>query len=79
MIICSCNVLTDAEVRAALAGPACPRTPGAVYKCLGCNPNCGRCIATVKTIINEARAEVLPSESRCGAGCEAQEAAACLV
>ncbi|MGB8899303.1 MAG: (2Fe-2S)-binding protein [Methylocella sp.] len=56
MIVCSCNVLTDSEIRAALNRGACPRTPFAVYKCLGCSLNCGRCITTVRTIINEANA-----------------------
>lgn len=56
MIVCSCNVLTDSEIRAALASGVCPRTPFAVYNCLGCSPNCGRCIATVRTIIDEANA-----------------------
>ncbi|MEJ0095445.1 MAG: (2Fe-2S)-binding protein [Methylocella sp.] len=57
MIVCSCNVLTDATIKATLAGSAgqaCPRTPGAVYKCLGCSPNCGRCIKTVRKIIRDA-------------------------
>jgi bacterioferritin-associated ferredoxin len=57
MIVCSCNVVTDSEIKATLASAACPRTPFAVYKCLGCSLNCGRCIATVRTIINEASAE----------------------
>ncbi|MGH6840539.1 MAG: (2Fe-2S)-binding protein, partial [Methylocella sp.] len=56
MIICSCNVLSDSEICAAVKSSACPRTPFAVYKCLGCGLNCGRCIATVRTIINEATA-----------------------
>jgi bacterioferritin-associated ferredoxin len=56
MIVCSCNVVTDSEIRAALVGGACPRTPFAVYERLGCSLNCGRCIATVRTIINEANA-----------------------
>jgi bacterioferritin-associated ferredoxin len=56
MIICSCNVLTDSEISAALNSSACPRTPFAVYKCLGCGLNCGRCIATIRSIINEANA-----------------------
>ena len=56
MIVCSCNVVTDSEIRATLASGACPRTPFAVYECLGCRLNCGRCIATVRTIINEANA-----------------------
>jgi bacterioferritin-associated ferredoxin len=56
MIVCSCNVVTDLEIRATLASGACPRTPFAVYECLGCRLNCGRCIATVRTIINETNA-----------------------
>jgi bacterioferritin-associated ferredoxin len=56
MIVCSCNVVTDEEIRATLASGACPRTPFAIYECLGCRLNCGRCIATVRTIINEADA-----------------------
>jgi bacterioferritin-associated ferredoxin len=56
MIVCSCNVVTDSEIRATLASGACPRTPFAVYERLGCRLNCGRCIATVRAIINEANA-----------------------
>jgi len=54
VIICSCNVLSDAKVRASLQSETAPRTPGAVYRCLGCSPNCGRCLATVRSIISEA-------------------------
>ena len=54
MIICSCNVLSDHEVRAALAGAASPRTPGQVYGCLGCSAQCGRCARTIKRIMDEA-------------------------
>jgi bacterioferritin-associated ferredoxin len=59
MIVCSCNVLTDSTIKATLTGSngaTCPRTPGAVYKCLGCSPNCGRCLVTVRKIIDEALA-----------------------
>jgi hypothetical protein len=34
-------------------GKLCPRTPGAVFRCLGCSPNCGRCFVTVRKIIVE--------------------------
>ena len=64
MIVCSCNVVTDSEIRATLAGGACPRTPFAVYECLGCRLNCGRCIATVRTIINEANETTTGDSSR---------------
>ncbi len=57
MIVCSCNVITDAKIRACLNSAACPRTPGAVYRDLGCSPNCGRCFATVRNMINEVLAE----------------------
>lgn len=53
MIVCSCNVLSDNQVRDAVAGQA-PRTPGQVYGCLGCSPQCGRCARTIRKIMDEA-------------------------
>lgn len=55
MIICSCNVLSENAVREACASLA-PRTPGQVYRCLGCSPQCGRCSRTIKTILDQALA-----------------------
>ena len=63
MIVCSCNVVTDSEIRATLASGECARTPFAVYEHLGCRLNCGRCIATVRTIINETDAGMATSGS----------------
>lgn len=77
MIVCSCNVLSDTKVRDAIASGACPRTPSAVYKCLGCNRNCGRCIATLRTIINESRDEAEPVRASCGEACEIDAGALC--
>jgi bacterioferritin-associated ferredoxin len=57
MIVCSCNVLSDTKIRSSLSGESFPKTPGAVYKCLGCSPNCGRCFSTVRNIITQALAE----------------------
>jgi bacterioferritin-associated ferredoxin len=54
MIICSCNVLSDQAVRTAVSGAAAPRTTGQVYGCLGCSPQCGRCAATIRRIMDEA-------------------------
>ena len=53
MIICSCNRLTEAQVRSALSlGPdQAPRSAGRVYGCLGCKPNCGRCLITIQRIL----------------------------
>ncbi|MGA7788173.1 MAG: (2Fe-2S)-binding protein [Xanthobacteraceae bacterium] len=55
MIVCSCNVFTDQDVRATLsAGETAPRTTGQVYHCLGCSAQCGRCARTIRRIMNEA-------------------------
>ncbi len=73
MIVCSCNVVSDEMIKAALApshGKLCPRTPSAVYKCLGCSPCCGRCFVTVREIIDEtlgAHGRLHAPPSSCGA------------
>ncbi|REF87477.1 bacterioferritin-associated ferredoxin [Methylovirgula ligni] len=54
MIICSCNAISDTSVKASIQSEKSPRTPGAVYRCLGCRPSCGRCFETVRTIIDDA-------------------------
>ncbi|HSI40845.1 MAG TPA: (2Fe-2S)-binding protein [Xanthobacteraceae bacterium] len=55
MIVCSCNVLSDRQVRDAVVDPcAAARTAGQVYRCLGCSPQCGRCARTIRSIIDQA-------------------------
>lgn len=55
MIVCSCNVLTDDDVRSALsAAGELPRTARQVYGCLGCSAQCGRCARTIQKIMNDA-------------------------
>jgi bacterioferritin-associated ferredoxin len=54
MIVCSCNVLTDQDVRTALGAEQTPRTTGQVYGCLGCSAQCGRCARTIRRIMDEA-------------------------
>ena len=56
MIVCSCNVLTDQDVRSALTAERTPRTTGQVYGCLGCSAQCGRCARTIRRIMDEATA-----------------------
>lgn len=71
MIVCSCNVLSDHDVRNAVnAASGLPRSAKEVYGCLGCSAECGRCARTIKTIITEACAEA------CCAGCSEHGAAA---
>jgi bacterioferritin-associated ferredoxin len=55
MIVCSCNVFSETEVRRALANAARPRV-GQVYACLGYARQCGRCARTIKQIMDEAAA-----------------------
>ncbi|MGH6664181.1 MAG: (2Fe-2S)-binding protein [Pseudolabrys sp.] len=61
MIVCSCNVLSDHEVRSAVTAAA-PRTASQVYNCLGCSAQCGRCARSIRKIMDEALI---------GAGCPA--------
>lgn len=56
MIVCSCNVLTDHDVRSAISGADdLPRTAHQVYGCLGCRVECGRCVATIRKIMDTAQ------------------------
>jgi len=54
MIVCSCNVLSDADLRTAFNVEAGPRSTGEVYGCLGCSPQCGRCAPTIRQIMDDA-------------------------
>ena len=55
MIVCSCNVLSDHDVRSAVeSAEDLPRSAKQIYGCLGCSAECGRCARTIKTIIDEA-------------------------
>jgi bacterioferritin-associated ferredoxin len=65
MIVCSCNVLTDHEVRDA-ARSASRRSTSHVYGCLGCSAQCGRCARTIRKIIDET---IGSSALACPVGC----------
>ncbi|ABD87697.1 (2Fe-2S)-binding protein [Rhodopseudomonas palustris] len=58
MIVCSCNVLSDNEIRGAILASEAPLTTGEVYGCLGCSRQCGRCARTIKKIMHEALTDV---------------------
>jgi bacterioferritin-associated ferredoxin len=53
MIVCSCNVLSDQDVRSAVAAER-TRSTSRVYDCLGCSAQCGRCARTIRRIMGEA-------------------------
>jgi len=65
MIVCSCNVLSDHDVRGAM-DTAAPRTTGEVYGCLGCSAQCGRCASTIRKIMDEA---LIGAGGPAGCGC----------
>jgi len=70
MIICSCNVLSDHDVRVVVQRTA-PRTTYQVYGCLGCSAQCGRCAHTIRKIMDETpRGAGAPA----GPGCATQPA-----
>ncbi len=69
MIICSCNVLSDHDVRNAVAKDL-PRSAGQVYGCLGCSAQCGRCVRTIRKIMDEALGACAKS---CCSGCPHSE------
>jgi bacterioferritin-associated ferredoxin len=51
MIICSCNVLSDHEVRNAAAGSEAPRTAAQIFGRLGRSPGCGCCARSIRQIV----------------------------
>lgn len=72
MIVCSCNVISDQDIRSAVSAAAdLPRNAKQIYGCLGCSAECGRCARTIKTIIDEALGACAKS---CCAGCPHSEA-----
>jgi bacterioferritin-associated ferredoxin len=52
MIVCSCNVLSDQDVRSAVAAERM-RSTSQVYGCLGCSAQCGRCARTMRRLMDE--------------------------
>jgi bacterioferritin-associated ferredoxin len=51
MIICSCNVLSEQQVRSKLAKATQRMRMSQIYKCLGCGVQCGRCAHTIKRMM----------------------------
>jgi len=65
VIVCSCNVLSEAAILATLRSEqeGRPRSPAQAYHCLGCAPQCGRCLPSVRALLAEARI------ANCHVGC----------
>ncbi|HWB49002.1 MAG TPA: (2Fe-2S)-binding protein [Stellaceae bacterium] len=50
MYICLCNGLTDRDVRARCEGEC---SVAMVYRSLGCEPQCGKCVPFVRQMLRE--------------------------
>ena len=67
MIVCSCNVLSDKQIRGTCGeGAPNPQTPGQVYRCLGCSPQCGRCARTIRAMLADIKGLDVSPEPACG-------------
>jgi len=51
MIVCSCNVFTEAQVQRVVANTTTRPRMSKIYASLACSAQCGRCAHTIKTII----------------------------
>jgi len=66
MILCSCNVVSDRDIRERLRGGSRPSV-GALFRQLGCEAKCGRCARNIVAVVEEHHA----ATSECaGGGCE---------
>jgi bacterioferritin-associated ferredoxin len=67
MIVCSCNVFSDQQLRSTLAKATQRLRMSQIYDCLGSSVQCGRCAHTIKRIMEQvadhAIASVAPSTS----------------
>jgi bacterioferritin-associated ferredoxin len=53
MIVCSCNVLSDHQLRSTLANAPQRLRMSQIYDELGSSARCGRCAHTIRRIIGE--------------------------
>jgi bacterioferritin-associated ferredoxin len=61
MIICSCNVFSDQQLRSALAKATQRLRMSQIYDCLGCSAQCGRCAHTIKRIMEQVANRTIAS------------------
>jgi bacterioferritin-associated ferredoxin len=51
MYVCLCNAVTDRQVRDVACGQNC--SVSGLYRLLGVQPKCGKCVPTVREILSE--------------------------
>ncbi|RAI44450.1 (2Fe-2S)-binding protein [Rhodoplanes roseus] len=67
MIVCSCNVISDRQVRDVVSERG-TRITSQVYGCLGCSAQCGRCARTIRKIMDQALLACAKDCACCAAG-----------
>jgi bacterioferritin-associated ferredoxin len=65
VIVCSCNVISDHQVRT-ITAERTVRATSDVYRCLGCSAECGRCARTIRRIMDEAVSAAAEDTACCG-------------
>jgi len=68
MIVCSCNIVTHAEIEAVVeelvaADPEVVLTPGMIYRAIGVRPKCGTCLRHVVELMHAHRESVQAPEN----------------
>jgi bacterioferritin-associated ferredoxin len=65
MIICSCNIITDRDVRASVKPCGASATNARdVFRHKGCSPNCGRCVRNIQGLCDRESAARAQGPSR---------------
>jgi bacterioferritin-associated ferredoxin len=64
MILCSCNVLSDRDIRERLGDCPSRRSVAALFRQLGCEPKCGRCVRNIVAAMEQQRAAT-PKDCDC--------------
>lgn len=53
MYVCICNAFTDRHVKQVLEQGG--RSPACVFRARGCQPQCGKCVPTLREMLGEHR------------------------
>jgi len=56
MYVCLCNAITDRDVRRHSVEEGC--SVSMVYRALGCEPQCGKCVPFVRQMLRQSEANV---------------------
>ncbi|MBI1868008.1 MAG: (2Fe-2S)-binding protein [Methylocystis sp.] len=76
MIVCSCNVVSDDDVRDCLGAETERVSVGAVFRTMGHEPKCGRCARNISGIVDEHVAVARCSGNGDCDNCQADQLAA---